>query len=497
MNTMAPSPLSESSDLQLLEQSRSGDRDAYGILVGRYQGLICSLAYSSNGDLSRSEDLAQETFITAWNRLADLREREKFKSWLCGIARNLIANARRRERRAATEGAIPSDQLEDNVDPLPSPSERAVSSEEAELVWQSLEEIPENYREPLVLFYREEQSVERVAEALDLSQDAVKQRLSRGRKLLRERVASLVETTLTSSRPGKAFTVAVLAALPNLVPQAAVAGVAATAAKGTHAAKAVAASTGIGGAILGPVIGIAGAWFGAHAGIKAARSSREREFMIRVAWQAVGMAVLFTIALLALIFFGRDLARNHPPIFAGILIAVICGYVCGLVFLVAWCNRRQIQIQQEDGTYIAPMASIGKAPGELTKSGIYGSFGGGVIGGGAWLYILSWQAGDWTGLAITVAFSALAVWLSARACLRNPRNCFTALMTCFGSMAVFTLVMLNWRWQPWFGHRIPHETANAYTRLGTNFLIVVIYAGILAGWAFNPHMRRQAADKKD
>lgn len=491
MNMTTIPPVTETSDNQLLELCLDGDRDAYGQLVERYQALICSMAYSACGNLAQSQDLAQETFITAWKKLRDLRERDKFKSWLCGIARNLINNARRRQGRAATEGAIPMADVPENADTLPSPRDQAITDDEAELVWESLKEIPENYREPLVLFYREEQSIERVAEALELSQDAVKQRLSRGRKLLKDRVASLVETTLTASRPGKAFTVAVLAALPNLVPQAAIAGVAATAAKGSPAAKAAAASAGLGAAILGPVIGLAGAWFGARAGINATKSPRERQFMVRAAWLAMGLAVAFVLAILAMTFLGRELAHANATLYACLLIGIICAYVIGLTLMIARVNRRQIEIQKEDGTYIEPVAAIGNQPGELTKGGLYGSFGGGILGGCAWLYVLAFRAGDWPGLTLCAAVSVLTFGLSVRACLRNPKNYFAVLMTAFGAIAVFTLVMLNWRWQPWMGHRIPHEAASHYTRWGVNFLILTIYAGILIGWARNPNLRRR------
>lgn len=491
MNATENAIMPETSDNQLLELCLAGDRDAYGQLVERYQGLVCSLTYSGCGNLAQSQDLAQETFITAWNKLRDLRERDKFKSWLCGIARNLIANARRRQSRAATEGAIPMADVPERADTFPSPSDRAISDDEAELVWQSLEEIPENYREPLVLFYREEQSIERVAEALDLSQDAVKQRLSRGRRLLKERVASLVESALSGSRPGKAFTIAVLAALPNLVPQAAIAGVAATAAKGAPAAKAAAASAGLGGAVLGPVIGLAGAWFGVRAGINATKSPRERRFMIRVAWLAMGLAVAFILALLAVTLFGRDLARANAALYAGLLIGIIFSYVIGLTSMIAWVNRRQIRIQKEEGTYIEPRAVIGNQPGELTRGGVYGSFGGGIAGASAWLYVLAFRVGDWTGLALTAAFTGLAFWLSVRTCLKKPDRYFAVLMTTFGSIAAFTLVLLNWRWHLWMGHQIPHETANHYTRWGMSLLLLVIYGSVLIGSALNPNLRRR------
>ena len=495
MNTVLNAPVAEPSDAQLLDRCLNGDRNAYGRLVERYQSLICSMAYSGCGNLSLSQDFAQETFITAWKKLGDLREHGKFKSWLCGIARNLINNAQRKRARTATEGAVLMAEAPDVADSMLSPSEQAISDDEAELVWRSLEKIPENYREPLVLFYREEQSVERVANALDLSQDAVKQRLSRGRKLLRDRVASMVETTLIATRPGRTFTIAVLAALPNLVPQAAVAAASAAAVKGSPAAKAAATSAGLGGAMLGPVIGLAGAWFGVKAGINAAKSARERQFMTRAGWLAIGLASAFILALLAVTLLGRHLAPANATLYAGLLIGIICSYVIGLVIMIGWVNRRQTQIQKEDGTYVEPIAVIGDQPGELNRRDVYGSFGGGIFGGSAWLYILAYNAGDWSGLSATVGLTALVCLLSVWASLRNPEKLFAILMTAFGSLAAFTLFMLNWKWHPWLGNRIPHEAANHYVRLGTNFLLVVIYAGIFIGWSRNPNLRQRRRKK--
>ena len=92
-------PLTVMSDHQLWQRSRDGDREAFGQIVERYQSLVCSLAYSACGNLARSEDLGQETFMAAWQTLGELREPAKLRSWLCGIVRNLSANALRREQR--------------------------------------------------------------------------------------------------------------------------------------------------------------------------------------------------------------------------------------------------------------------------------------------------------------------------------------------------------------------------------------------------------------
>ena len=74
------------------------------------------------------------------------------------------------------------------ADAAPAPDEAAATAEEAALVRASLAKLPETYRLPLVLYYREGQSVRAVAETLGLSEDAVKQRLARGREMLRDRM---------------------------------------------------------------------------------------------------------------------------------------------------------------------------------------------------------------------------------------------------------------------------------------------------------------------
>ena len=174
------------SDAQLLAACRQGDRDAFGVLVARYQGLICSLAYSRTGSVAVSEEVAQETFLAAWLQIRSLREPEKLRAWLCGIVRNLASQAGRRIGRAQ---AVPLEDVGEPRSRAADPESLAVSRQEEELVWGVLGRIPEAYREPLVLFYRENESIESVAAMLGLSTYAVKQRLSRGRAMLREEIA--------------------------------------------------------------------------------------------------------------------------------------------------------------------------------------------------------------------------------------------------------------------------------------------------------------------
>jgi RNA polymerase sigma factor (sigma-70 family) len=240
----------ECTDTELVSRSLAGDREAFSRIVTRYQILICSLAYSRIGHLGQSEDVAQETFITAWKRLRLLREPSKLRAWLCGIVNYRIHKALRREGREPVRLAESLEVVDESPASEALPSEQTISREEEAILWRALERVPELYRDPLILFYREHESVEVVATQLELSEDAVKQRLSRGRKLLQEEVQSFVENTLRRTAPSHAFSGAVLAALP-MGPAAAVS---AMAGKGAAAAKSGFFATWL--AVLAPFIGI-------------------------------------------------------------------------------------------------------------------------------------------------------------------------------------------------------------------------------------------------
>src|SRR5262245_58439533 len=75
-------------DAALVGQAQSGDRAAFGHLVGRYQGSVRGLAYALTGSFTQSEEVAQETFLLAWRRLPEMREPDRFHAWVLGIARN-------------------------------------------------------------------------------------------------------------------------------------------------------------------------------------------------------------------------------------------------------------------------------------------------------------------------------------------------------------------------------------------------------------------------
>jgi RNA polymerase sigma factor (sigma-70 family) len=309
-------------DTALWQACQTGDREAFATLVGRYQSLVASVAYSRTGNLAASQDLAQETFVIAWRQLPQLRDPLLLRSWLCGIVRNLTASAQRSEQRRGG----PTVALDAIVEPETKevdPETRAVTREEEALLWRALEGLPESVREPLVLFYREEQSVSEVAAKLDLSEPAVRQRLSRGRTMLREELAATGESVLTRSRPNAAFTAAVMAAIGVAAPiPAMAAGVGA----GVAASKGAAGGLGA-GVVAGPAAGFATSWLASKAVASSARSEEERALVSRAfrsAWLFTGVAVAL---LLAVIFGAGESLRQSP----WLLVIVTTGWTAVLL----------------------------------------------------------------------------------------------------------------------------------------------------------------------
>ncbi|MGP8198015.1 MAG: RNA polymerase sigma factor [Limisphaerales bacterium] len=298
MMTTEKACTAEFNDAELVAESLAGHRDAFRQIVERHQTLVCSLAYCATGSLTQSEDLAQETFLAAWRQLAELREPSKLRPWLCGITRFVIGKELRRQGHEPVHAAAALETVNELAAPEPLPSERVMSREEEAILWHCVARIPEIYREPLVLFYREHQSIERVAGALELSEDVVKQRLARGRKLLQEQALAYVEGALQNTNPGHALTVSVLAALPLSATSAKVLA-AGAAVKGSSTAKTVAGLAALGAIILFysllGFLAFVGVCAGYGMGRACARSSRQCENGIRF-WRTLAIScVVFLV----------------------------------------------------------------------------------------------------------------------------------------------------------------------------------------------------------
>ncbi len=202
------------SEKDLVVRARE-DLQAFGELVERYRGVICRQCRGAVGDWHYAEDLAQETFVRAYLHLEQLREPERFGPWL----RRIAANACKEFARSPARREVPSDALPDR--PAPAPPD-------AEDLPAMLEALPEDLRQCVLLFYEQQQSYEEIAGALGISGHAVRSRLYRAKRMLREEMAEVAPDARSP------FTQRVLARLEGLASEDAAAR--ADAARDLHAA---------------------------------------------------------------------------------------------------------------------------------------------------------------------------------------------------------------------------------------------------------------------
>ena len=183
---------SEPTDDELVRQSLAGETRAFAQLVDKHQRLVFAIALSGVGDIAQAEDVAQEAFVEAWRDLARLHDRARVGSWIAGIARNLGRRWARRVGRRRNRELVAMQ----SVEAVPTPLDTALDRETRTLVRSALIDLSSAYREVLVLYYLNGRSVFEVARLLGISEDLVKQRLSRGRKALRASLEKRVEGAL-------------------------------------------------------------------------------------------------------------------------------------------------------------------------------------------------------------------------------------------------------------------------------------------------------------
>ncbi len=168
-----------------LEQARRGDKFAFGQLIEAYQGPVYNLAYRMLGNSGEAEEAAQEAFIRAYTRLESYDPAHKFSTWLLSITSNYCIDQIRKRRAvllSIDEPLPPHPAL--HSDNNKGPEAEYMAQEREELVQGLLKELPDEYRQAVVLRYWYDMSYEEIAEMQKTTVSAVKSRLFRARRIL-------------------------------------------------------------------------------------------------------------------------------------------------------------------------------------------------------------------------------------------------------------------------------------------------------------------------
>jgi len=217
-----------------LPAAANGDRAAFGKIVGGCQNGITAIALAITRDVSASEDIAQDAFLSAWKHLPRLRNRSSFLPWLRQITRNLAHDHLRRKRTEKRIDGDIDDILAVVADPTPDHPERLSRQQEEAVAAELIDELPEETREILLIYYREGQSSKQVAELLGMQDAAVRKRLSRARQSLHRNLLERLGDFARETAPTLAFTALVVGGLSMSQNAAAAAGVAGSSSLAGH-----------------------------------------------------------------------------------------------------------------------------------------------------------------------------------------------------------------------------------------------------------------------
>ena len=185
-------------DLALVRRARRGDYRSFDLLVLKYQSRIISVAIKFVKDPHIAEDIAQESFIKAYNSLQSFREESAFFTWLYRIAVNTAKNyltSKKRKNEYLESEVFSSEEASKEVFDIPggdSPEEILAANKLRDTIFESLSNLPEDIRTAITLREFEGLSYEEISGVTGCPIGTVRSRIFRGRQVIQEKIAPLI-----------------------------------------------------------------------------------------------------------------------------------------------------------------------------------------------------------------------------------------------------------------------------------------------------------------
>lgn len=174
-------------DWELVSKILNGDQESFASLVDKYKNGIFNLSYKFTYDYPQAQDLSQEVFIQCYLQLANFDNRSKFSTWLYRLAIHKCIDWQRKNKREPRLLELDEHQSADRGF---SPEEIYLKKERTLWLQNALNNLPERYREVLILYLNQGLSCIEIGEILSIPVRTVETRIYRGKKILKEKLSS-------------------------------------------------------------------------------------------------------------------------------------------------------------------------------------------------------------------------------------------------------------------------------------------------------------------
>ena len=176
-------------DYGLIQNVLSGCDDSFTELVNRYKGLVYSVILRQVKDKDLANDYAQDVFFKVYKNLKSYSDEFKFSTWVMRITGNHIIDMHRKKKIAEVSYEEHAETLEKMPGFADSAESMYLKKEESKRLAKIVEDLPEMYKLPVVLYHEEGRSYQEIADALGEPLSKVKNRIFRGRKILSAKLA--------------------------------------------------------------------------------------------------------------------------------------------------------------------------------------------------------------------------------------------------------------------------------------------------------------------
>jgi len=172
-------------DVELINQCLSGDQECFTELVNRYKNLVYSIILRQTRNHDEANDLAQDVFLKVYKNLSKYTPEFKFSTWIMRITGNHIIDQHRKKKHDTVSYEFYTEEG-GQIGTTASPEAAYLQQEQAERINKIVAGLPEIYKTPVILYHQNNLSYQEIADTIGEPISKVKNRIFRGRKLLKE-----------------------------------------------------------------------------------------------------------------------------------------------------------------------------------------------------------------------------------------------------------------------------------------------------------------------